>query len=91
MSSKQAAKGALSLRPVFVLVAICCVSGALLGGVHMMTAPIIAAAEEQRAQETYAALVPEASSFEELDCVIVDFPIDQAVKDRCPHTDIIEI
>jgi len=29
--------------------------------------------------------------FEELDCVIVDFPIDQAVKDRCPHTDIIEI
>ena len=66
MSSKQAAKGALSLTPVFVLVAICCVSGALLGGVHMMTAPIIAAAEEQRAQETYAALVPEAASFEEL-------------------------
>lgn len=68
MSSKQAAKGALSLTPVFVLVAICCVSGALLGGVHMVTAPVIAAAEEQRAQEIYAALVPDAASFEELAC-----------------------
>ena len=57
-----------SLRPVIVLVAICVVAGVLLGGVHRLTAPVIAAAEERRAEETYAALVPEADSFEEVPC-----------------------
>lgn len=57
-----------TLRPVVVLVAICAIAGTLLGAVHQLTAPVIAAAEERRAQETYAALMPSASSFEAVPC-----------------------
>ena len=56
------------IRPVLVLVAICLVAGALLGVVHAKTAPIAEANAEQKAQETYAALVPAAASFEPLAC-----------------------
>lgn len=56
-----------SLRPAVVLVAICIVAGALLGAVHEVTAPIAAAVAEQKAQDTYAALVPDAASFEGID------------------------
>ena len=59
-----------SVRPVLVLVAICLVAGALLGVVHAKTAPIADAHAEQKALETYAALVPEASSFESVPCEV---------------------
>lgn len=59
-----------SVRPVLVLVAICLVAGALLGFVHAKTAPIAEANAEHKAQETYAALVPEAATFEPLDCTV---------------------
>ena len=57
-----------AIRPVVVLVTVCAVAGLLLGWVHQMTAPVIARAEEERAQEAYAELIPEASSFEEVPC-----------------------
>ena len=67
MSKDQAQPSLLqTLRPVVVLVVICAVAGALLGSVHELTAPIAQANEEQKAQETYAALVPEAASFEDV-------------------------
>ena len=59
-----------TIRPVIVLVAICAVAGTLLGVVHDITQPIADAIAEERAQETYAALVPEAASFESLDCTV---------------------
>lgn len=59
-----------SLKPVLVLVAICTAAAVLLGVVHQVTAPVIADAEERRAEETYAALVPEAASFEEVPCSV---------------------
>ncbi|MBQ6491452.1 MAG: hypothetical protein IJI88_04185 [Atopobiaceae bacterium] len=59
-----------TVRPVIVLVAICVVAGALLGVVHDITQPIADAIAEERAQETYAALVPEAAGFEELECSV---------------------
>ena len=74
MSNETTAKAKPStlelVRPVIVLVAICVVAGILLGVVHYVTQPIADAIAEQRAQETYAALVPEAASFEELDCSV---------------------
>lgn len=57
----------ISFMPIVVLVAICAVAGVLLGVVHEITAPIAAAMAEQKAQDTYAALVPGAASFEEAD------------------------
>ena len=63
-----AASAAGSLRPVLVLVTICAVAGVLLGFVHQMTAPVIEAAEVRRAEETYAELVPEAATFEDVPC-----------------------
>ena len=56
-----------TLRPVLVLVAICAVSGVLLGAVHQQTQPIIEAAEVREAEQTYAALLPGVSTFESLD------------------------
>ena len=72
MSSEATPKPSVlaTIRPVIVLVAICVVAGALLGSVHFVTAPIAAATAEARAQETYAALVPEAASFEEVECSV---------------------
>lgn len=63
----SAAKQPLSFMPVVVLVTICVVAGILLGLVHQVTAPLAAAQVEAKAQATYAALVPEAASFEELE------------------------
>ncbi len=57
-----------TIRPVLVLVLICMVSGALLGSVQAITAPIAEANAAQKAQETYAALVPDAKEFVEVAC-----------------------
>ena len=71
MSSKEANSTVLAtIRPVVVLVAICAVAGALLGVVHDVTEPLAQANAEQKAQETYATLVPEAASFEPVDCSV---------------------
>ena len=70
MSSKASTSPLETVRPVVVLVVICMVAGALLGAVHEMTAPIAAANAEQKAQETYAALVPEAKEFVPVDCTV---------------------
>ena len=70
MSSETKPSVFETVRPVIVLVAICAVAGALLGIVHDVTQPIADAIAEQRAQETYAALVPEAASFEAVDCSV---------------------
>lgn len=59
-----------TIRPVVVLVAICMVAGTLLGAVQTVTAPVAAANAEARAQATYAALVPEAASFEPVACEV---------------------
>lgn len=59
-----------TITPVIVLVVICAVAGVLLGAVNYVTAPVAAAVAEQQAQETYAALIPEAASFEEVDCSV---------------------
>ena len=56
------------VRPILVLVAICALAGVLLGAVHQLTEPVITAAEERMAEEPYAALVPDAASFEEVPC-----------------------
>ena len=57
-----------SAKPILVLVTICLVAGVLLGAVHQLTAPIAAANADAAAQEVYAALVPEAASFEPVEC-----------------------
>ena len=59
-----------TVLPVVVLVAICMVAGLLLGMVHALTSPIAEANAEQKAQETYASLVPEATSFEPVACEV---------------------
>lgn len=69
MSNQQATPSVFqTVRPVLVLVIICAVAGALLGGVHAVTAPIAEANAAQKAQETYAALVPDAKEFSEVTC-----------------------
>ncbi len=74
MSEKHVASQASGARlprtlyPVLVLVAICLLSGALLGRAQEVTAPIAESNEQARAMQTYSELVPEASSFEPLDC-----------------------
>jgi electron transport complex protein RnfG len=72
MSNATASKPSTlaTIKPVIVLVAICVVAGVLLGAVHYVTQPIADAIAEERAQATYAALVPEAASFESLDCTV---------------------
>lgn len=57
-----------TIRPVVVLVLVCAVAGALLGAVHDVTAPIAARNAEERAQLTYAELVPDAAAFEDAPC-----------------------
>ena len=70
MSNETKPSTLQTIRPVIVLVAICVVAGILLGTVHYVTQPVADAIAEQRAQETYAALVPEAASFEEVECSV---------------------
>ena len=57
-----------TVKPVLVLVAICVVAGTLLGLVHNVSEPVALARAEQMAQQTYAQLIPEASTFEEVPC-----------------------
>ena len=59
-----------TVRPVVVLVAICILAGALLGVVHYVTDPVAQANADRKAQETYAQLVPQAASFEPVDCTV---------------------
>lgn len=59
-----------TVRPVIVLVAICVVAGVLLGSVHEMTAPIAAANAAEKAQQTYAQLVPDAKEFVPVECSV---------------------
>lgn len=59
-----------TIRPVVVLVLICMVAGALLGVVHDVTAPIAEANAEQKAHETYRALVPDAKEFTKVACSV---------------------
>ena len=59
-----------TIRPVLVLVSVCMVAGALLGAVHAVTAPIAEANAAQKAQEIYAALVPDAKEFVAVDCEV---------------------
>ena len=66
MSSKPNALG--TLRPILVLVVICMIAGVLLGFVHSTTKPVATANAEARAQQMYSELVPEAASFEPVNC-----------------------
>ncbi|MBP3894507.1 MAG: FMN-binding protein [Atopobiaceae bacterium] len=70
MSNASSRSSLDAVRPVLVLVIICMVASALLGAVHAATAPIAQANADQKAQETYAKLVPEAASFEPMDCSV---------------------
>lgn len=71
MSSTGSRPSALeTVRPVVVLVAICMLAGALLGVVHYVTDPVAQANADRKAQETYAQLVPQAASFEPVDCTV---------------------
>lgn len=57
-----------TLRPVIVLVTICLVAGVLLGVVHSVTAPVADAVAQERAEQTYRSLVPDAAAFSPMDC-----------------------
>ena len=70
MSNQNKPSAFETVRPIIVLVAICAVAGILLGVVHDITQPIADAIAEERAQETYAQLVPDAAGFDELDCSV---------------------
>lgn len=59
-----------TVRPVIVLVVICIVAGTLLGLVHGITEPLALANEQQREQEIYQELFPNAASFEEVACSV---------------------
>ena len=85
-AAQTAPKQALSFKPVIVLVAICAIAGVLLGAVHQVTAPVAAANAEQRAQETYAALLPQAASFEELDVDVAGCTAALSAKDASGTT-----
>ena len=63
-------KSSISIRPTLILALICLLATLLLAGLNQLTTPIIAANEEQAANETYAALLPEADGFTQLSCDI---------------------
>ena len=67
-SAKGSSSAWATVYPIVVLVSICAVAGVLLGVVHQTTEPVAQARAEQKAQEAYAQLMPEASSFEEVPC-----------------------
>lgn len=70
MSSAKTGSSLDVVRPVVVLVTICMLAGALLGIVHYVTDPVAQANAERKAQETYAQLVPDAATFEPVDCTV---------------------
>ncbi len=87
MSSDKAGASPLSAAwPAVVLVTICLVSGLLLGTVHMVTEPVALANAEAKAQQTYAALVPEASSFEPLECDVAGCTAALVARDQAGAT-----
>lgn len=55
------------VMPVIILVAVCVVTTALLAVTNSVTAPVIAANSEASANETRAALLPEADGFTQVD------------------------
>ena len=56
-----------SLKSIIVLVAICLFIAVAMAAVNMVTAPKIAAANEQKEQEALAAVLPENAGFEKLE------------------------
>lgn len=58
------------IKPIVVLVAICIVVSGMLAGANMLTAPIIAAADLERAEATRKQMLPEATSFVSLDTTV---------------------
>lgn len=63
-------KSTISIRPTLILALICLLATLLLAGLNHLTTPIITENEEQTANETYAALLPEADGFTALSCDI---------------------
>ena len=63
-------KTSISIRPTLTLAVICLLSTLLLAWLNQLTTPIITANEEQTANETYAAMLPEADGFTQLPCDI---------------------
>lgn len=68
MSNSKKPNALETVRPVLVLVVICVVAGALLGFVHSTTEPVALANADARSQQMYSELIPEAVSFEQVDC-----------------------
>ena len=58
----------LTLRPTIILAVICLIATVILAGLNRLTTPVIAANEQETANEIYRALLPEADSFTELPC-----------------------
>lgn len=56
------------VKPILVLAVICIVVAGLLAATNGITAPIIERADAERAESIRKELLPEASSFSELDC-----------------------
>lgn len=63
-------KTAISIRPTLILALICLLATLLLAGLNQLTTPIITRNEAQTANETYAALLPNADGFTALSCDI---------------------
>ena len=56
------------VKPIIVLIVICVVMSGLLAVANMITAPIIAQAEADRIQQTLGTVLPDATSFTEIEC-----------------------
>ena len=63
-------KTTISIRPTLILTLICLLATLLLAGLNRLTTPIIAENEAQAANETYAALLPNADGFTARSCNI---------------------
>ena len=57
-------------KPVLVLVLVCLIAGIVLSSANMVTAPVIAANEEEEKAQTYFAALPEADHFTPVECAI---------------------
>ncbi|MGI6045232.1 MAG: FMN-binding protein [Eggerthellaceae bacterium] len=53
-------------KPIIVLVSICVIAGAALGGVNMLTSEAIAQNEEESAMAIYREIAPDATGFTEI-------------------------
>ena len=72
-----------NILPVVVLGAICLVVAALLGGVNMITSPIIEEANNQKANAALLVVLPGGKNFEEID-LTEEYPdeVNRAYKDQ---------